>query len=63
MATDLRISVPRRGPRVRRVCQRSATFQKFMSGFSGSGVENRNRGGRDDHLEERVVARQQAGSP
>jgi hypothetical protein len=23
-----------------RVCQRSATFQKFMSGFSGSGVEN-----------------------
>ncbi len=23
-----------------RLCQRSATFQKFMSGLSGSGVEN-----------------------
>jgi hypothetical protein len=23
-----------------RVCQRSATFQRFMSGLSGSGVEN-----------------------
>jgi hypothetical protein len=58
MATDLRISVPRRGPPVMRVCQRSATFQKFMSGLPGSGVENPKPGN-----EGTITSKASAGSP
>jgi hypothetical protein len=41
-----------------RVCQRSATFQQFMSGFSGSGVEHPNPG-----TEGTITSNTSAGSP
>ena len=41
-----------------RVCQRSATFQKFMSGWSGNGVENPNPGN-----EGTITSNASAGSP
>ena len=41
-----------------RVCQRSATFQKFMSGLSGSGVENTKPGN-----EGTITSNASAGSP
>jgi hypothetical protein len=41
-----------------RVCQRSATLQKFMSGFSGSGVEDPKPG-----REGTITSNASAGSP
>jgi hypothetical protein len=41
-----------------RVCQRSATFQKFMSGLPGSGVENPKPGN-----EGTITSKASAGSP
>jgi hypothetical protein len=41
-----------------RVCQRSATFQKFMSGWSGSGVEHPKPGN-----EGTITSNVSAGSP
>jgi hypothetical protein len=41
-----------------RVCQRSATFQKFMSGLSGSGVEHPKPGN-----EGTITSNVSAGSP